>query len=105
LEVRLADGRSVLVPVGFDPTDLRLFVFRSKRQDRIKRLYGDADGYAIRMKKPESDCTHSFPFTGFVGWCPARVARRRNRLEIGILRPAKHREKRPVQPEQDTTGS
>jgi hypothetical protein len=38
-----------------------------------------------------------------VWWCLVLVVGKRNRLEIGILRPAKHRKKRLVQPEQGTT--
>lgn len=49
-----------------DPFSGSLFVFRSKRRDRIKLLYWDQDGFMLRAKKPESDCTHSFSFTGLV---------------------------------------
>jgi transposase len=43
-----------------DPFVGHLFVFRSKRQDRIKLLYWDADGYAIWMKRLEKG-TFQFP--------------------------------------------
>lgn len=45
-----------------DPLAGHLFVFRSKRQDRIKLLYWDADGYAIWMKRLEKG-TFQFPAT------------------------------------------
>jgi transposase len=43
-----------------DPLAGHLFVFRSKRQDRIKLLYWDQDGYAIWMKRLERG-TFQFP--------------------------------------------
>lgn len=46
-----------------DPLSGHLFVFRSKRGDRLKLLYWDSDGLAIWYKKDSADCTHSLPFT------------------------------------------
>lgn len=43
-----------------DPFDGSLFIFCSKRRDRIKLLYWDQDGYAIWMKRLEKG-TYQFP--------------------------------------------
>lgn len=48
-----------------DPLSGHLFVFRSKRGDRVKLLYWDGDGLAIWYKKEGAHCTHSLPFTEF----------------------------------------
>jgi transposase len=56
------DGLSGLVQqhLGQDPLAGDLFVFRSKRGDRVKLLYWDADGLAIWYKRLEQG-TFAFP--------------------------------------------
>ena len=49
--------------LGLDPLSGDLFVFRSKRGDRLKLLFWDEDGLVIYYKKQASDNTHSSPFT------------------------------------------
>lgn len=46
--------------LGHDPLSGSLFLFRSKRRDRIKLLYWDRDGYAIWTKRLEKG-TYQFP--------------------------------------------
>jgi hypothetical protein len=50
--------------LGGDPLSGHLFVFRSRRGDRVKLLFGDKDGLAIFYKKFES---HYPPFLLFTG--------------------------------------
>ena len=59
--------------LGHDPLSGHLFVFRSKRQDRIKLLYWDQDGYALWTKRLERG-TYQFPL--------AQVDADTNKLEI-----------------------
>jgi transposase len=54
--------------LALDPLSGHLFVFRSRRGDRIKILYWDTDGYVLWYKKQESDCPHPFVFTEIGGY-------------------------------------
>ena len=51
----------VQTQLGQDPLSGDLFVFRSRRGDRIKLLYWNDDGYAIWYKRLEAG-TFQFPF-------------------------------------------
>lgn len=59
------DGLSGLVrdALGADPLSGHLFVFRSRRGDRIKVLYWDEDGLALWYKRLEEG-TFRFPALG-----------------------------------------
>lgn len=56
------DGLAALIQrhLGADPLSGDLFVFRSKRGDRVKLLYWNDDGYAIWYKRLEEG-TFAFP--------------------------------------------
>lgn len=47
--------------VGVDPLSGHLFVYASKRADRLKILYWDRDGWALWAKRLEAG-TYAFPF-------------------------------------------
>jgi len=57
------DGLKMLAEVvmGVDPLAGHLFVFCSRRADRVKILYWDRDGWALWAKRLEAG-TYAFPF-------------------------------------------
>jgi transposase len=59
---RSFDGLALMVRqfLGADPLSGHLFVFRSRRGDRVKLLYWDGDGLAIWYKRLEKG-TYRFP--------------------------------------------
>lgn len=57
------DGLKMLAgtAIGVDPLAGHLFVFCSRRADRMKILYWDRDGWALWAKRLEAG-TYAFPF-------------------------------------------
>jgi transposase len=57
------DGLQMLAAhvIGVDPLAGHLFVFCSRRADRVKILYWDRDGWALWAKRLEAG-TYAFPF-------------------------------------------
>ena len=57
------DGLKMLARtvVGVDPLGGHLFVFCSRRADRVKILYWDRDGWALWAKRLEAG-TYAYPF-------------------------------------------
>lgn len=64
---------AVEASMALDPFSGHLFVFRSRRGDRIKVLWWDRDGYCLWYKKHEPDCPGPFTFTGIGGHAQNRA--------------------------------
>jgi transposase len=61
---------------GDDPLSGHLFVFRSRRADRVKILWWDRDGYAIWMKRLEAGTFRVAGVTASGGAARAEIPRR-----------------------------
>jgi len=93
------DGLQMLAGtvIGVDPLAGHLFVFCSRRADRVKILYWDRDGWALWAKRLELG-TYAFPF-GTSGRTEVTAGELSALLEGLDLRDAKRR-KRYVAPVQ-----
>jgi transposase len=97
------DGLKALAEhgVGVDPLAGHLFVFCSRRADRVKILYWDRDGWALWAKRLEAG-TFAFPFAA-TGRKEVTAAELGALLEGLDLRNAKRR-KRYAAPNQGEIG-
>ncbi len=97
---RSFDGLAQMVRefLGADPLSGHLFVFRSKRADRLKLLYWDSDGLAIWYKKQEEECPHSFAFTEFGEVAHNRALRLAGVAAVDASSPACHSRRRTMSP-------
>jgi hypothetical protein len=83
------DGLSALVRSQFaeDPLSGTMYVFFSRRADRVRVLYFDRDGYVLVTNQPSSHYTsfdsieESWPFLRDVSITSARSVSRSHRLE------------------------
>ena len=61
--------------LGQDPLSGHLLVFANRRRDRIKLLYRDGDGFALRMKRLElGTFRRPDPPAAGLEWTPAELA-------------------------------
>ena len=88
------DGLSTLVrsQFGEDPLSGSMYVFFSRRADRVRVLYWDRDGYVLIMKRLEKG-TYSVPWPGDQGRAVVEAAELLLVLEGIDLRGATRRER------------